>query len=90
MRSPPGVAMCFFGSIANKHIHTENVPKIWGSTAKGKHICQPQHTCPPLIATSGYAFFGGMEKYQPMLDLYNIKNVDDFAKIVFQGQGLFI
>jgi len=39
---------------------------------------------PRAIAASGYPFFGGMEKYQPMFDLYNIKNVDDFAKILFQ------
>ena len=27
-----------------------------------------------------------MDTYQPLWDLYNIKNVDDFAKIVFEGK----
>lgn len=41
---------------------------------------------PRAIASSGYAFFGRMDDYKPLFDLYNIKNVDDFARILFQGK----
>ena len=41
---------------------------------------------PRATATSGYHFFGGMEKYKPMFDSYSIKSIDDFARIVFEGK----
>ena len=41
---------------------------------------------PRAVATSAYHFFGGLDKYKPFFDCYNIKNIDDFAKIMFQGK----
>jgi len=56
------------------HLPAEKVPIIFISRD------------PRAVATSAYHFFGGLDKYKPFFDCYNIKNIDDFAKIMFQGK----
>ena len=65
----------------HSHAYPDHLPK----NAKVLHISRDIRA----VAVSGYHFFGSMEKYKIMFDYYNIKNADDYAKIVFQGKSSY-
>ena len=41
---------------------------------------------PRAVATSAFHFFSKIDLYEPLIKLYDIKNVNDFAKIIFEGK----
>jgi len=65
----------------HSHAYPDHLPK----NAKVLYISRDIRA----VAVSGFHFFGSMEKYKIMFDHYNIKNVDDYAKIVFQGKSSY-